>query len=106
MCVVQSICKGNKLFVPSVIPSLIASNKQNRTPSRIKSIKYAVGPPSMLDYKFFHVRMLRRVDNVRMWTPKQWSELLQFALTSSCSASLRLSHQFSNSSVYSTSHST
>lgn len=77
MLVIELISDGDKRFVPSFVSCLIASNKQNRTAARVKSVKHPVGLSGMLYYQFLHVRVPRRGNRPGMWTPKFWTDFLQ-----------------------------
>src|SRR6202795_2386927 len=93
MLVVKCIRHRNKHIIPTIISSLITTDQQDRASARVKSKEHPIRPTRMLYPKLFHVRMTRRVSKITL------------PFTSTCSASLRPSHQLENSSVNSTSHS-
>lgn len=109
MPVVKSIRNRNKFLIPAVISSFVTANQQNSASARVKRKEHAIRPSRMLNPKFFHVRMTRRMNEIGMRTRKARAEFLEkddFGVTSTCSASVSPSHQMENSSVNSTSHST
>lgn len=67
MLVIELISDGDKRFIPSFVSCLIASNRQNRTAARIKSVKHPVGLSGMLYYQFLHVRVPRRGNGAGTW---------------------------------------
>src|SRR5580704_148447 len=77
MLVIESICNGNKFFIPAIISSLVTADQQNRTTARVKSKKYSIRPSRMLYPKFFHVRMTRRVNDIGIRTGKARANLLK-----------------------------
>jgi hypothetical protein len=77
MPIVEGIRYGNKFFIPAVISSLVASDQQDRTAARIEGKEHSIGPSRMLYPKFFHIRMARRVNEVRMGTWKSRAHFLK-----------------------------
>lgn len=48
----------NKFFIPPVITRFIPSNEQDCASPWVKGVEHAVGTPSVLNNKLFHVRTL------------------------------------------------
>jgi carboxymethylenebutenolidase len=77
MLVVESVRDRNEFFIPAIIARLVATNQQNRAAARVERKEHAIGPARMLNPKFLHVRVPRRMNQISVRPRKAWSEFLQ-----------------------------
>ena len=77
MLVVESVRDRNEFFIPAIIARLVATNKQNGAAARVERKEHAIGPARMLNPKFLHVRVPRRMNQISVRPRKAWSEFLQ-----------------------------
>src|SRR5690348_8842070 len=99
MLVVESIRDRNEFFIPAIIARLVPTNQQNGAAARVKRKEHAIRPTRMLNPKFLHVRVPRRMNQIGVWPRKTWSEFLRqdhfrvhiglFHLRRGCSTNLR-----------------
>jgi hypothetical protein len=77
MLVVEPVRDRNKFFIPTIIARLVATNQQDGAAPRIECKHHAIGFARMLNPKFLHVRVPRRMNQIGVRTRKAWSEFLQ-----------------------------
>ncbi len=77
MPVIKGVRYRNKFLIPTIIPSLVTADQQNRATARVKSKEHSIWSSRMLYPKFFHVRMSRRVNEIGMRTGKTRADFLK-----------------------------
>jgi len=77
MLVVESVRDRNEFFIPAIVARLVTTNQQDGASARIERKEHAIVPAGMLNSKFLHVRVPRRMNQISVWPRKAWSEFLQ-----------------------------
>ena len=66
MTPVDFIGLRNKVLIPAGIPGLIAAQKQDANPARIKGIEHAIGTAFMLNAQLAHIREAGTLQRIRV----------------------------------------
>ena len=77
MWVVEPVRNRNEFFIPTIIACLVATNQQDGAAARIEREQHAIRSARMLNPKFLHVRVPRRMNQIGVRSRKAWSEFLQ-----------------------------
>src|SRR5690349_21602859 len=77
MLVVEAVRDWNKFFIPAIIARLVAANQQNGATTWVECKEHAIGPARMLNPKFLHVGVPRRMNQIGVWPRKAWPEFLE-----------------------------